>query len=64
MQLWSGKLIGGESELIKEMDSQALLNQIQNMITGVEERIERMRWGGRKGEKRAAYGNLSHFIKN
>lgn len=64
MQLWSGKLIGGESELIKEMDSRALLNQIQNMITGVEERIERMRWGGRKGKKRAAYGNLSHFIKN
>lgn len=36
------KLIGGESHLIEEMDPQALLNQIQYMINGVEERMERI----------------------
>lgn len=41
MRLRNGKLIGGESHLIEEMDPQALLNQIQYMINGVEERMER-----------------------
>lgn len=41
MRLRNGKLIGGKLELIKEMDLETLLNQIQNIINEVEERMER-----------------------